>query len=116
MMRTNKKDINYLELIPKRSAAVSFDTDESGIVCIHRENKGILCRLTQLLLRKPKVSHIHLDELGSFVWLQIDGVRTVGEIAPAFEERFGERVHPTSERLCQFVSTLVACGFAEVQK
>ena len=114
-MRNNKKNENYLDKIPKKAESVSWDKDGDGIVTLHIENKGLMKRLTQILLKKPKVSHIHLDELGSFVWCEIDGVRTVGEIAPLFEESFGERVHPTNERLCQFVASLCACGFVVIE-
>lgn len=113
-MRKSKKNENYLEKVPKKAENITWDCDGSGLVTIHIENKGIMKRLTQILLKKPKVSHIHLDEIGSFVWLSIDGRSTIGEIAPAFEEHFGERVRPTNERLCQFVATLVSCGFAVI--
>ena len=113
MAKTKKREENLAELIPVRSEKITWDADDSGIVTIHVENKGVMKRITQIILRKPKVSHIHLDEIGSFVWLRIDGKRTVADIALPFEEHFGERVHPTHERLGQYFSILVSYGFAE---
>ncbi len=104
---------NLAQKIPVRSQSITWDADGEGIVTIHVENKGVMKRITQLLLRKPKVSHIHLDEIGSYVWQLIDGERTVAEIALPFEEHFGERVHPTNERLGQYFSILVSYGFVE---
>ena len=71
---------NYLDLIPAR-AALAWSADEAGMVTLHKENTGLFDRAAQKLLRKPRVSHIHLDEMGSFVWPRIDGARTVGELA-----------------------------------
>ena len=33
--------------------------------------------MAQKLLKKPKISYIHLDERGSFIWLKIDGEKMV---------------------------------------
>ena len=111
MAKRTGRDDNLAHNIPIQSSTITWDADADGIVTIHQENRGLMKRLTQLLLRKPKVTHIHLDEIGSYVWLHIDGTRTVAEIAPEFEEHFGARVHPTYERLGQYFSILVAYGF-----
>ena len=111
MAKANKCEDNLALKTPVRSESITWDADESGIVTIHVENKGMVKRLTQILLKKPRVSHIHLDEIGSYVWLKIDGVSTVSDIALPFEEHFGERVHPTYERLGQYFSILVSYGF-----
>ena len=113
MAKTKKGGENLAEKIPVRSDKISWDTDGDGIVTIHVENRGVMKRITQFLLRQPKVSHIHLDEIGSYVWSLIDGESTVAEISRPFEDHFGERVHPTYERLGQYFSTLVSCGFAD---
>ena len=111
MAKKQKREDNLALKTPVRSSSITWDADEGGIVTIHVENRGIMKRITQLLLKKPRVSHIHLDEIGSYVWLAIDGESTVGEIAVPFEEHFGERVHPTYERLGQYFSILVSYGF-----
>ena len=113
MAKIKKGEENLAEKIPVRSERITWDSDADGRVTIHVENRGVMKRITQILLRKPKVSHIHLDEIGSYVWSLIDGEMTVAEIAGPFEEHFGERVHPTYERLGQYFSILVSYGFAE---
>ena len=64
---------NYLEKIPAHPAHIPFTVDDSGIVTLAVENKGVFHRLAQFLLGKPKVSYVHLDEHGSFVWQCLDG-------------------------------------------
>lgn len=101
----------YMALVPVRAADLAWDSDEGGTVTLHVENKGVMKRLTQLLLRKPKVSHIHLDEIGSYLWLRIDGESSLSDMSGPFAEHFGERVSPTEQRMVQFFSTLSSYGF-----
>lgn len=104
-MKKKSKE-NYLEKIPVRQADLEWSADENGIITIDVENKGIANRIAQKLLKKPKVSHIHLDELGSFVWPLIDGEKTIFDIGIPVEERFGEKAHPLYERLAGFFAIL----------
>ncbi|MBE6546917.1 MAG: PqqD family protein [Ruminococcaceae bacterium] len=104
---------NYLEKIPRHSTRLSWSSDEKGAVTLSIENKGLANRLAQLILRKPKISYIHLDELGSFVWPLIDGERTILSIGEAVEAHFGDKAKPTYERLAKFFQILDSYGFVE---
>ncbi len=99
-----KKAENYLERVPKKNT--KWEADENGIVTLFIENKGIFNRILQKIAKKPKVSQIHLDETGSFVWQKIDGERDLIEIGRLEEEHFGEKVKPTYERLAAFFQSL----------
>ncbi len=113
-MIKRKKDIvskNYLERIPSCPEAISWDDDEKGIVTLHIENKGLVKRITQLLLKKPKVSHIHLDEMGSFIWTVMDGQKDIIEIGKEIEAHFGEQAQPIYERLARYFQILDSYGF-----
>ena len=68
MKKENKASDNYLERRPARPERIKWSKDEEGIVTLDIENTGLFNRIAQKLFRKPKVSHIHLDKLGSFVW------------------------------------------------
>ena len=70
-------------------------------------------RLAQFLFRKPKVSYIHLDATGSFVWPRIDGERTIAELAQLVNEKFGEAAHPLYERLAKFFQILDSYHFID---
>lgn len=118
MSRKNKgerrlRDENYLERCPLRPEHIPWSTDENGIVTLDIENKGIMNRIAQKLFKKPKITHIHLDEIGSFVWPMIDGNRTIAEMGEPLEEHFGEKAKPTYERLAQFFKILESYGFVE---
>jgi hypothetical protein len=111
MSKTNAE--NFLDKIPVRKEGIEWSTDDQGKVTLQMENKGIANRIAQKLLKKPKVSYIHLDENGSFIWPLLDGEKTVYEIGQLVEEHFGEKAHPLYERLSQYIKTLEKYGFAE---
>ena len=77
------------------------------------ENKGIANRIMQKLIKKPKTSYIHLDEMGSFIWPLMDGERDILEIGKFVEEHFGEKANPLYERLSQYFKTLEKYNFIE---
>lgn len=101
---------NYLERIPVR-ADIVWNADENGIVTLEIENKGIFNKIAQKLLKKPKISYIHLDELGSFVWPEIDGEKSIIILGEKVEEKFGETAHPLYERLAKYFQILESYGF-----
>lgn len=111
-----KKEIisnNYLEKIPSRPAHIRWSTDANGIVTLDIDNTGLMNRIAQKLFRKPKVSHIHLDEMGSFVWPILDGEKNIIELGKFVEERFGDKASPLYERLAKYFQILDSYGFIE---
>lgn len=97
---------NYLDFIPVINPQNTWDADEAGVVTIHMVNRGFYNRLAQKVFHTPRVSHIKLDEYGSFLWRKMDGTRTVGELAQGMKERFGERAEPLYDRLVQYMRIL----------
>jgi hypothetical protein len=49
---------------------------------------------------------IRFDPVGSLIWKQLDGRRTVAEVAVAVRREFGEEAEPVGERVGLFVSQL----------
>ena len=109
-----KKTENYLEKIPCHKNALEWSQDENGIVTLEVQNKGAANRIAQLLLKKPKISYIHLEEFGSFVWTSIDGKRDILAIGELVKERFGDKAEPLYERLAQYVKTLESNNFITI--
>ncbi len=107
----SKKQENYLEKIPSRSDKLTWTSDETGLTTLEIENKCFFNRLFQLILKKPKVSYIHLDEFGSFVWSVIDGSKSIYDIGQDVDEHFGEKAQPLYDRLCQFFGILESYEF-----
>ena len=116
MKRKNKVSQNYLEFVPSHNPLIESVTDESGNVTILQENKGFFCFVTQKLFNKPKVSQIHLDEMGNFIWPLIDGNRSIMEISQLVKDHFGERAEPLYSRLVTYIDTLERYGFIVLKK
>ncbi len=106
-----KKKENYLERCPKRPKGLSWTIDNSGIVTLEIENKGWMNRIAQTFFHKPKISYIHLDELGSFLWQKIDGKKTLIELGKEVEAEFGDKANPLYERLAKYFQILDSYQF-----
>ena len=111
MKKQTKLSQNYLEKIPTISETIGFSTDEKGIVTLQIENKGMMNRIAQKIFKKPKVSYIHLDELGSFIWKLIDGETTITRMGDPVKAQFGEGAEPLYPRLAKYFSILESYGF-----
>ncbi len=105
------KNENYLEKIPARKDGINWNTDDNGAVTLEIENKGVFNRISQKLLRKPKISYIHLEEIGSFVWPIIDGEKDITEIGVIVKEHFGEKAEPLYPRLVKYFEILESYRF-----
>ena len=109
----NIKDENYLEKKPICKSGLNWSKDENGNVTLEMENKGLANRKMQKLIKKPKISYIHLDEMGSFIWPLMDGEKDILEIGKFVEEHFREKANPLYERLSQYFKTLEKYNFIE---
>ena len=106
----NKKE-NYLDRRPLHSDNLKWSADDKGMVTFGIENKGVFNKIAQTFFKKPKISYIHLDEIGSFVWPLIDGQKTIADIGGCVKEHFGEKAEPIYERLAQHFQILSSDGF-----
>ena len=102
---------NYLEKIPVHKDGLNWSINETGEVTLEIENKGFANKLFQLILKKPKVSFIHLDEMGNFIWPLIDGEKNIYHLGKLVKEHFGEKAEPLYERLAQYFHTLETYNF-----
>ncbi len=102
---------NYLDKRPLRHPDLRWTTGEDGAVTLEMDNTGFANRIFQLLLKKPKVSYIHLDPMGSFLWPLMDGEKDLTRLGQLVEERFGEEAHPLYQRLARYMQTLESYRF-----
>lgn len=79
--------------------------DDLVVVLRPRYMSGPLARWLQPRLRKPNF-RVRLDAIGSFVWQQCDGVRTVSQLVVAMEQHFGKKVEPALPRLRLFLGEM----------
>lgn len=59
---------------------------------------------------------VNLDIIGTKVWENIDGKRTVREIGQILKNDLADKVEPVNERLTQFILSLQRHKFILLQK
>jgi hypothetical protein len=102
------KKANYLDLTPLRK--MQFEPLEDGKVDI------LMPRFSHTLWKralqphwKQEIIRIHLDEVGSAIWLEINGSIPVSEICYKVQTAHPEKLQPpdeTEKRVTQFLSLL----------
>lgn len=103
---------NYLEYVPVPKKGLTYEISD-GKVTIFQENRGVFHFIAQKFWKKPRVSQIHLDEMGNFIWPLMDGRRDIMAISALIHEEFGEKAEPLYNRVVQYFKTLTAYGFVE---
>lgn len=110
------KNDNYLDKKPYIKGGIPFSRDASGIITLEIENKGFVNKICQKFFKKPKVSFIHLDEIGSFAIENADGEKTITEIGVMVKEKFEDKAEPLYERLAKFFQIMDSYSFLEWNK
>ena len=100
-----KKSENYLDYIPHVDPRNTWD-EKDGKVTINMVNRGFYAAIAQKFFHRPRVSHIDLDEYGSFLWLRIDGKKTIGQLANDMKAQYGEKAEPVYDRLVHYMQIL----------
>lgn len=113
--KQNQLSENYLEKIPERNKILVWNADENGMVTVDIENKGAVNTIAQKLFKKPRVSHIHLEEKGSFIWQAINGKDDITEIGKKVKEHFGDEAEPLYERLAEYIGILESNNFIKLK-
>ena len=103
-------DENYLERVPLRVASIKWTKDDEKVT-LEIENTGWANRIAQIFFKRPKVSYVHLDEMGSFLWPILDGERDITAIGDLVKEKFGEAAEPLYPRLAKFFHILESYHF-----
>ncbi len=107
----SKKQENYLDYIPVISDKHTWDVDEKGIVTVNMVHRGFYAKIAQKFFHRPRVSHIALDEMGSYIFRRIDGKNTVNDIAEAVKVQFGKDAEPLYDRLVKYMQILYNNNF-----
>ncbi|MBN2572243.1 MAG: PqqD family protein [Ignavibacteriales bacterium] len=95
---------DYKELYPFQLC--ESEENNKLITLLHKKKKPTI--IEKIFFKKyiNKVYKIDLDEIGSFVWQQIDGKNSVGDIILKTEKQFGEKVQNADERVTLFMQQL----------
>lgn len=100
-----KKKENFLDFIPVINPKNTWDNND-GKVVVHMVHRGFYAAIAQKFFHTPRVSHIDLDEYGSYLWTRIDGKKTVGSLADEMKAQFGEKAEPLYDRLVKYIQIL----------
>jgi hypothetical protein len=107
-------DVSGGETTPARSGQASAGGETRVQLIITRT--GLLDRFVQRFFKRPASSTVDLDKFGSFVWKQIDGKRSVNDIAEEMRQEFGEEAEPLYDRLVKFLRLLRNNDFVSLYK
>ncbi len=109
----NADKADYLDIVFKKSDEFVWEKDPAGNITFFIENKGLFNFIAQKLFRKPRISQLHLEEFGNFIWKQLDGKKSVREISELVHENFGEKAEPLLPRLIKYLEMLRQYGFVK---
>jgi exonuclease I len=77
-------------------------------------------RMNRMILNKrARNFKIHLDSLGSEVWLHIDGHTKVRDICNQLTEKLGDSIQPAEQRITKFLTMLYEAryiSFLEIEE
>lgn len=110
-LKKNKKaDLNFTELTPVKCYEWKQLDDGNVEVLVPKFTGGLFDRILARFT-PPKYDHAAFDEIGTNVWLLIDGKRKIDDIVNEMNSKFGESIHPAYERITLFFSNLHRNGF-----
>lgn len=112
--KKDKREDNFLLYVPKRKHK-TFEVRNEKVYLLFYHDK-LIERFLRWLVRKPRVSDIEFDEIGSLVWLLIDDERSVYQIGQELREKLGERCEPLYERLIMYIRYLNKKGWIGFEK
>ncbi|MCY6960132.1 PqqD family protein [Clostridium brassicae] len=112
MMNNNEE---VLSIIFKVSDSLKYEVDKDNTVTIlEKQDHKIQNFFRKLKFRIPEYKRISMDEYGSYVFLQINGKKTVKDIGENLEAKYGDKTHPLYERLLLFLNHIdVNCHYIE---
>ncbi len=115
-MKKRNVSRNLLDMVPNRKEKIVWIEQEDGNIVLELEHRGFYAAIAQTCFHRPRVSKIHLDTLGSYIWKQIDGSRSLQEIASCIKERFGKQAEPLYDRFIAFLQILLRHGFVKLER
>lgn len=89
-----------------RKNDIKYEVKDEIVYIIKDQDHPIQRFARKLHVKIPETSTMELDEYGSFIFLQIDGKKTVEEIAHLLGERFEEANTQLYDRLLVYMNHL----------
>ena len=115
-LKTQKISKNYMDSIFEHNPNLKWNISEvesSTRVVLDVENTGFFNKIAQKFFRRPKVSHIWLDEYGSTLWQLLDGKNSVFDVVNLMNEKFPSETDKMLNRVISFFHTLQVNKFIQ---
>lgn len=115
-LKTQKISKNYMDSIFEHNPEIIWNISEvesSSRVVLDVENTGFFNKIAQKFFRRPKVSHIWLDEYGSTLWQLLDGKNSVFDVVNLMKEKFPSETDKMLNRVISFFHTLQVNKFIQ---
>lgn len=112
--KEKRKEDNFLVYIPRKKHE-TFEVKKGRVKLIFYHNKAAE-KFVRWLFKKPTVSDLELDKLGSSVWLLIDGKSSVYDIGQSLLKEFGASCDPVYERLIMYLRYLNKKGWIAFER
>jgi hypothetical protein len=98
-------------MVPVKNAEVSETPLPDGLVRLAyplavKPWFGRLAEKVGMWDKKPMTKQVELDEMGSFVWQRIDGVRSVRQIAQEFTDAYEVQTREAELSVTTFIKTI----------
>lgn len=104
MPQLNLLELISDDLIPVRKVQHEI-VNNFVVLKFKNSKKGFIDKL--FFKNKKEVTYkIDLDEIGSFIWLLIDGKKSVNSLINFTSEKFGEKVEPVDQRVKLFLKQM----------
>jgi len=95
---------NIENIYPFRNC--EHESNNELITVLFKKEKLTFIEKTFFKKQSSEPYKIDLDEVGSFIWLQCDGKKNIGEITKLTEDEFIDKVSPAKERVELFFSQM----------
>lgn len=105
-----KNNNNFMLYVPVHSKKLMWEENDNIVKLLFRHDK-IVEWLARLFIKRPRITTVELDEIGSTVWKLIDGKRTVYDIGIKLKEVYGDKAEPTYDRLNRYLRYLHQNGW-----
>ncbi len=99
------RGVDFMALVPEKACEWTQGDMPGQIILLQRRfSTGLLGRFLQpRLMEAKKHIRIPLEDRGSFIWTQIDGKRTVRDMAEAFGKEFPGEKDQVPERVATYL-------------
>lgn len=92
--------------VPIKNASIKWYIKDDSKVIIQIYHNGIMNHIATKFFKAPDKTNLELDDIGSYVWVLIDGYNSVEDIGRNVSKTFNQKAEPLYERLNAFLDIL----------